>query len=229
MIDIGRDYEQLRDYLDGRLPEAEHRAFEDRLVRDPALVSELEGALQLKEGFGQLQAEGYFSQSALPTLPARPRWLAQAAAAAAAVVAVALSLWVYRLATTPQILRPSLARVSADSVKAQFTFVTLRGSAAPKLTLPQAGLIEFRAKPEGAPSLPRYRITLLRVEPFAAEVSVASLADLLPAADGYLHVYADAARLEPGDYSLRVESGDTGATAPQSFHFTFTRRSRSRT
>lgn len=226
MIEISHGYEHLRDYLDGQLSDEEHRAFEDRLERDPVLVSELEHALQLKEGLRQLQAEGYFRNSAPPALPARPRWLAQAAAAAAAVVAVALGLWMYRLAMTPEVLRSSLPRVSANSVRAQFTFVALRGSAVPKLTLPQTGLLEFRAKPVGAPKLPLYRITLLKIEPFATEVAVADLAELRAGPDGYVHFYADAARLEPGNYSLRLESSDAAVT-PQTFHFTFTPRPRS--
>ncbi|MBV8909400.1 MAG: hypothetical protein JOZ89_01435, partial [Gammaproteobacteria bacterium] len=76
MIAAARDLELMQDYIVGRLSEDERRAFEYRLVREPALVRELEDSLQIREGLRQLRAQGYFTRAAsrgrrfLPWVPA---------------------------------------------------------------------------------------------------------------------------------------------------------------
>jgi hypothetical protein len=61
MIDVAREFERLRDYLVGRLPDDEVRDFEDRLVRDPELAREFEQSLRLHAGMQELRAQGYFA------------------------------------------------------------------------------------------------------------------------------------------------------------------------
>jgi len=64
VTDAGRDVERMQDYMVGRLSDDEHRAFEDRLVRDPGLVREFEQSLRLSEGLHQLRAQGHFDKAA---------------------------------------------------------------------------------------------------------------------------------------------------------------------
>ncbi len=84
---------------------------------------------------------------------------------------------------------------------------------------PGRGAIEFRAEPTSAAGSSGYRVTLLR----ATNTGVRPLGTAaVPAigADGYLHVYADAARLDPGRYILRVQDADQPA-AELMFPFDF--------
>src|ERR1700739_4529350 len=92
MIDVGRDFERMRDYLGGALADDERRAFEDRLARGPGVVGELEQSLRLREGLEQLKEQRYFASPA----PHRTRRLLMwvPALAAAALAAVAIMLWV---------------------------------------------------------------------------------------------------------------------------------------
>src|SRR5215472_4085896 len=92
MIDIDRDFERMRDYARGRMSDAERRAFEDRLTRDPELVREFEQTLRLREGLEQLKDQVYFVKPA--HRPARRLRAWMPALAAAAVAALAIILWV---------------------------------------------------------------------------------------------------------------------------------------
>ncbi len=234
MIDVGRDLERMRDYAAGGLSEEEQRAFEDRLLKDPELVQEFEQQLRLREGMEQLKAQGQFSANdarwavdprGLPlqrTRPGRsPLWIP--ALAAAALAGVALFLWIQSPQGAGPALRASLGSHSAGSTRspaaATFTFVAMRGGTAPDLTLPSSGAIEFRAAP--APRIPEahYRVTLAREDSGGTLTPVGTVAGLTLSADGYVHSYADAARLVAGRYSLRLESDAAGFGAAQSYSF----------
>jgi hypothetical protein len=144
------------------------------------------------------------------------------AAAALAAIAILLLFWVQQRADTPGVLRGSLPGTAASgtaAVSAQFTFVAMRGSSTYDLDLPAAGLIEFRASPLSRAAGARFGLTLTRLQAGGGEEALGSLTGLVPGADGYLHAYADAARLNSGRYSLRVEPLDKSGATPQSFPF----------
>lgn len=219
MIDAAKDFATLQAFIRGRLPEDERRVFEDRLAREPALVNELEQSLRMREGLRRLRARGYFDAA-----PQRARlrpWLP--ALAAAASVVIALVLWVSRATAPAPLLLASLeTRATEDAtslVAAHFTFIAMRGSSIPELDLPSAGLIEFRAAPVTEPAMQRYRVSLVRRQPGSAAEPVATLADLAVAADGYVHCYADAARLTAGSYVLRVQGDTNIASTAEEFPF----------
>src|SRR5215469_2776524 len=109
MMDLGRDFERMRDYVVGRLPEDEYRAFEERLGRDPELVRELEQSLRLREGLAQLQEQGYFART--PAARARS-WTWLPALAAAAVLALVMFLWVEPSRVPTGVTRPPAALLS---------------------------------------------------------------------------------------------------------------------
>jgi hypothetical protein len=215
MIDIGRDFQRMQDYIVGRLSDDEHRAFEDRLQRDPVLVRELEQSLRLREGLQQLRAEGQLA-SAAPLATLLRIW---PILAAAAIVAVALFLRAQLSPVTSPVLTASLESPgAAPSLAARFTFVAMRDGATPQLELPTSGVIEFRAAPGVRGTA--YGITLVRRDAGSA-TTVGTLKGVAPGADGYVHSYADASRLTPGSYLLRVEPETRATRADQVFAFSF--------
>jgi hypothetical protein len=210
---IDRDFAAMQDFIGGRLSEDECRAFEDRLARDPGLARELEQSLRIREGLQQLRTRGYIRRT-------RPigwnyRTWVPAALAAAAIAGVALFLWVPRAAGPVSLLMASpgthTAGDAAARVAAHFTFVSMRGGTTPDLELPSSGLIEIRAAPGSHPTAERYRATLVRWDESGPARTLALLSDLPVGTDGYVHCYADATRLTPGNYVLRVQpDNDTG-------------------
>ena len=217
VIDVARDLERMQDYIVGRLPEEERRAFEERLMRDPGLVRELDQSLLLREGLAVLREEGYFARP-VSRFRAFQSWVPTLAAAAVAGVAL-LFLWSRSAGPEPLLMgsiEPVSAGKSAPWVAAHFTFVSMRGSSATTLDLPASGLVEFRALPAAHAEGSRYHVTLTRQGDAAAE-PVGDLAGLTLGEDGYVHAYADTARLTAGRYVLHVE-GTSGSA--ESFPFT---------
>ena len=227
MIDVGRDFERMRDYVGGRLTEDERRTFEDRLVRDPELVREFEQTLQLREGLEQLREQAYFGKSAPRTgaTGVRRFLLWTPALAAAAVAALAIILWVQPRSVAPSpgvllaSLEPGTGSGAGQPVNAIFRFVSMRGGSSDDLELPAGGLIEFRAAPSAHAAGSPYRVTLARAVAGGASQSIGTLTDLAPAADGDLHCYADASRLTAGHYELRVEPRGAAPGTGEGFAF----------
>ena len=216
----GRDFESMQDYIVGRLSDDERRVFEDRLVREPALVRELEESLRIGEGLRQLRAQGYFASAA----PRGLRFLAWfPALAAAAVAAIALFLWVHREGAASPVLLASPESGSgsniASSVIAHFRFVTVRGAGAPDLNLPSAGLIEILAEPITRRPDFAYRVILIRRGSAGIDHPVGTLSAIALSSDGYVHCFADASRLSAGSYLLRIEpEGTTSDVAEFAFN-----------
>jgi hypothetical protein len=206
VIDIGRDFERMRDYVGGRLADEERRTFEERLARDPELVREFEQTLRLREGLEQLKEQGHFASPAPRSARRRLTWVP--ALAAAALAAVAIILWVQPRAERGVLLATpgsGTAAGGAPLVSAHFTFVPMRGGPSYDLDRPAGGLIEFRASPEDHSAATRYRMTLERVGQGGTSETLGTLTGLVPGADGYLHAYGAASRLTAGRYRLRIE------------------------
>jgi hypothetical protein len=227
------DAERMRDYLVGRLSDDEQRAFEERLVRDPALARELEQMLRLREGLAQLKAQGLFEKpparaplrrgalsSRLGMLALR---LGVPVLAAATIAGVGLFLWVQTRPST--VLTASIeSRAAAPAIAAHFTFIALRDASTPQLDLPASGLIEMRAAPGLRTTAAPYRVTLIRHEEGASATPIGVLTGLALGADGYAHCYANASGLKPGGYVLRVESDARTAGTAETFRFNFRSR-----
>lgn len=229
MMELGRDFERMRDYAVGRMSDEERRTFEDRLARDPELVRELEQSLRLQEGLQVLKARGYFEPRAGNTgrgsrIGARswsPRRLVPALAAAA-LAGVALFLWVQPRPAPSGVLRASLQSGltgEAPSVTARFTFVSMRAGSSPDLTLPSQGLIELSVQPAAHATSSQFRTTLVREQEGIPTTPLGTLDTLAPAGDGYIRLYVDAARLTSGSYRLRVEPETGPGSAAEVFTF----------
>jgi len=210
-----REFTTLQDFIGGRLSEEECRDFENRLVRDPRLARELEQSLRMREGLQRLRTRGYFGKVASRRYSFRS-WV-PAALAAATVAGVALFLSQLRVPGPASLLLASpdahIASNAASGIAAHFTFVTVRGGSVADLVLPPAGLIEIRAAPSVRDNIEHYAMTLLRQQEGSEAETVASLDGLALGTDGYVHGYADAARLAPGRYVLRLRP-DTATPAP---------------
>ena len=222
MIDVGRDFGRMRDYIAGRLSDEERRTFEDRLVREPALVREFEQSLRLREGLEALRDQGYFAKPA-----SQGRWLriSLPALVAAAGAGLALLLWTARSTGPSPLLMASVESHTGavPVVAAHFTFISVRGNPAPELDLPAKGLIEFRMAPAARGTASRYRLTLVRQDTGWALKPVGGVPGLALGADGYVYCYADAARLAPGSYLLRVDSEAESPGSAETFPFTLRR------
>jgi hypothetical protein len=200
-----REFATMQDFIVGRLSDAERRAFEDRLVRDPALARELEQSLRMREGLQQLRTQGYFRRAA-PRGASFRIWVP--ALLAAGCAGLALFLWLSHVTAPSSVLVASLESRTADArplVAAHFTFLSMRGGSTPDLELPSTGQIEIRAAPSTRESSPRYRVTLVHHEEGSVSKPVAVLAGIALSTDGYVHCYADASRLIPGSYVLRIQ------------------------
>jgi hypothetical protein len=82
------------------------------------------------------------------------------------------------------------------------------------IELPPPGqAIEIRVLPETEVAGQQYRVSLWQQRQDVSAQKVASVADLRPAADGFVSVFANAASLTPGDYRLVVAPDDTPDTA----------------
>lgn len=199
--DIGPDIKRMRDYVYGRLPEAEHRAFEEQMECDPVLVQEVEHLLRFREGLQVVSSQGYLQQIAKQR---RRTWSWVGALAAAALAGIALLLWQQRPADGGVLS----AYVPADSagvrlpVAAEYRLLVTRGSTAWSISLPPRGLIKFDIPVSGGS---RFKATLLRTEDDPAR-NIGTVSGLRPDAEGVVHAYADASWLNPGSYALQLES-----------------------
>lgn len=219
-VEVGPDLKLLRNYVAGSLSEQDRLELEERMAHDPELVQEVEQLLRFREGLHMVTSEGYFRRAAL-----RPRqksaWRLKAwlpFLAAAAIAGIAILLWQNRIVSSRALLSASVRAPVAGHVM----LVATRSADEPDLYPPANGPIEFGVYREAAAPNARFRFTLTRIDDDPGK-PLGSLSGLKVGPDHYIRAYADAARLGPGSYVLRVESEDAPASA-ETFSFTFRTR-----
>lgn len=209
-------------YLADQLPEVERREYEALLLSSPEAVSELEATARLKVGLERLRGTGELAQ----LLIHQPRKIASyiiPLAAGIAALAIGIALWWTTLTGTvaPALLfasQASLAEKSGHSLPVVLTvalYTRRAGNAVPALEKPPSpAAIELRAMPGTSDRSHRYHLTLLRRRDSSFEV-VRDIGNLTVAADGFVEVYADAARMTPGRYEVVIKDqiASPGATA----------------
>jgi hypothetical protein len=217
----------LQDYIAGRMSDTDIRAFEEQLQTDPSLARDLEESLRLREGLEMLREQGVLGQLQRP----RPRaFFVRAAAAAAAVIVLCVALYYVQQSTqhsteasTPTVAA-SLAALGTRStpplnVVQRYSFATVREAiSTPELALPASGALELRALTALTDSHRTYRVTLEKID--HQGVSPIGTAEHLTAdADGFVVLYADASKLQPGEYSLHVAPDEGDNTTGERFTF----------
>jgi hypothetical protein len=216
VIAVGRDFERMQDYIVGRLSDNERRAFEDRLVREPALVRELEESLQLREGLEQLRAKGY-TPGALSRFRSARFW---PVLAAAVIAGLALFLSWQRQIEPPSILAESVsADVTPLDAQAGLTFRRMRGDdGALTLSLPPPRMIPLRIAPARPRADSRYHLILNRLDTAGSARTIGVLSAMALGPDGFVHCFVDASRLTAGSYALHIER-EGAETDPADFRF----------
>lgn len=216
--------ESIQSYLGGRLSAADSRAFEERLPGDPGLVRTMEDTLRLREGLELLRERGELAVLVRGPRRTRSYW-AFGSALAAGIASVAVFLGLQFFAHAPIVtasIDPLASHAGAASpVTARYTFAAMRQAISnPDFDLPSGGVLELRVLATGAEPTRSYRATLTLVPDASPAATIGTAARLLADADGFVTLYADAARLQPGDYALSVapESGAAASAAPFRFH-----------
>lgn len=197
-------------YLADQLSESEREAFEAELVRKPERLQELEATARVKIGLTRLRARGELDSLLQPARALTgPMWLAVAAALTMFVLGVVL----FRVSGTPAesalivASAASLLDQRGDALPVGMVQTMFRSRAeAAEVVVEQSQssrALEFRVLPPQAQPA-QYAISLSRLTDDGVAVRTTSLKNLHPKADGFISVYADTARLEPGRYRLSV-------------------------
>ena len=213
-------------YLAGQLSDAERAAFEAELEASGATLQELEATARLKVGLERLRETGELEHLLRPTSTTRQIIVGLAASVAVAVIAASFLLGYFRQPASAPLLAATAASFmdmqgSALSIGATVAVFRKRtGDYDAVIRLPPTrNAIEIRVLPQiGAPA-ERYRVSMARMRPDDTLEPSQSVADLRPGDDGFVSVFADSARLEPGHYRLAVsvQSETQNATGAESF------------
>ena len=198
-------------YLAGQLSPDELQAYERHLLENPEAVREVEATARMKVGLASLRDTGQI-EGLLRVQPAlSSRW--SALAAAAAVIVLALGLWrgmegthdAALVATASELTdrdgRPLTAGVS-------YALLRTRSSAYDaKIALPrEPHAIELRVRPQTPARV--YSIALSALHPNGSVREIGSVSDLQAQPDGFVRLYVDSSRLEPGPYRVVITPGN---------------------
>jgi hypothetical protein len=213
----------VQDYVAGRLSEAERAAFERRLLTDADLIRDLEESLRLREGLEVLRKQNVLEGLQFPRQRALRGYVAWASAVAAA--AVLLSVALYYCSHSPPILGASVAALSGGLTRAppvvdRHTFAAIRAHAStPEIALPPSGALELRVLTAVADASGTFRVTLDQIQ-MQKTSRIGRQEHMVPDADGFVVIYANTSRLEPGEYLLTVErDGVKDPAAAERFAF----------
>jgi hypothetical protein len=209
-------YESLAErYAAGRMTESEQQHFEVRMLLEPALAAEVETIQRMRAGFRVLHERGELQRIADIRRYRRPRSrYALAAATAAVVIAGAVLMMQSRVKSpnAPLVIASSLADLKvasrdALSVPAALLLTHARGSAEPpEIAAAGSGTLALKVLP-GVPGS-TYSVNLLRLTG-AAPVLIGKSVQVKSDAAGYVVMYLNSHRLEPGTYQLSIEQAES--------------------
>ena len=208
-------------YLAGQLSPAELQAYEQHLLENPDAVRELEATARVKVGLASLRDSGQLEKLLRVQPGLRSRW--PALAAAAALIVLAIGLWrgieaphdSMLVATATELVDRSQRPIASGS---SYALLRTRSSAYDAVirlpTDPRA--IELRVRPEVA--APAYSVALSQIRSDGSVVQIGTVSELQAQADGFVRLYADSSRLEPGPYLLVITpAADRAATSTSAF------------
>jgi hypothetical protein len=205
-------------YLADQLADHERSEYEALLVSSPDAVRDLEAIARLKVGLEKLRETGELS----PLLRERRRSIPQfATALAAGIAALVIGAVVWRShpdrspAAAPLLgSQASLVDKAGHSLPIEVRIAVYRkrsGSPDAVVEIPQsASGVELRVLPISVDRAHTYRVSLSRLQKNGAFEAAGAVSDVRPATDGFLEVYAEAARLIPGRYKVVVADQAAG-------------------
>jgi hypothetical protein len=212
------DQQLFARYVAGELSEAEAVAVEERVALQPEVYREFDNILRLKEGLAVLKERGELDRLVGPRNRARA-WVFGAAAAAALI---GIAVWIWRTApsSSPAMLAlsPSALMESGSTplaVGVRYVFAATRGpSSSVEIAIPPTrAAIEIKLVPLGVDDRGHYRAVITRVDVDGRKPKLSEIDGVPFGSDGYVTIYIDSARLEPGIYELSLE--DENAVARQ--------------
>jgi hypothetical protein len=212
----------IQDYVAGRLSDTEREAFEERLLNDATLVQDLEDSLRLREGLEVLREQNLLGEEGRPRRHAFRVALAFASAAVLGVVVVSAALYFGRRSAS--IVAASVAALggrpsSPLAVAERYSFAATRAeTTTPELFLPSRGALELRALAPGAEAGRKFQLTLWEFGK-QKSIRIGSEGHLVPDAEGFVVIYADASRLAPGEYWLSLEPETPDKSPGERFGF----------
>jgi hypothetical protein len=210
------DHHIVARYLADRLSPEEREAFEAYYLEHPEILEELEATARFKAGLLQLQRSGELDRLIRSRHATLKPWFI-ATAAVIGVIAIGLALFA-NLAGSRPILAATpvkLANGSALAVTDTYQLFRMRSAQADAVIrlpdTPQAIELQILPEFEGTPS--GYSVSLARLDGSEAR-QVARAEGLESNEDGFVQVYVDARRLQPGTYRLTLTNdAHTGAQA----------------
>ena len=203
-------------YLAGQLSDTERAAFEEQMRESPAVMRELEATARLKVGLARLRERGELDELLAPSPWHQHRFALATAAALATIVVGAMLVRFNPVHADHPILAASIASLvdtRGSILPVTGTFAVFRKRAEnydATIEAAAAGAVELRVLPETAAETRRYRVSLGRMIDDRSIEPVATLAGLAPAADGFVTLFVDRAKLPPGRYRLDVAPEGTG-------------------
>jgi hypothetical protein len=212
------DHHIVARYLAEQLPEEDRTAFEAYCLQHPDVVREMEAVARVKVGLMGLRSRGALDAALRP----QPRyWRRSYLAVAAGIV---LAIGVLRITARLPEVQPVLSRDSTAlqtlwgrPVPVANTYVLLRTRRGTRydveITEPaRSEVIELRVLPEYLAISSRYRVTLSLLTEDSVARKIGEMAGLQPEADGYVTIFVNGARIEPGRYELLLSADTAGGT-----------------
>jgi hypothetical protein len=198
-------------YIADQLSEPERLEYEAQLLSSPEAVAELEATARVKVGLEKLRDTGVLAD--LMRQRSRP-FPAFTLPLAAGIIAIAVSAWLWwpnpsGTGTNPLLFTSptALAQRAGHPLPIAVTVALFnRRGAIPTAAAEKpasAGAVALRVLPTTSDRTHRYRLSLYQLQG-ADFQEVSEISDLVPAEDGFIEVYADAARLTPGHYEVVV-------------------------
>ena len=210
-------------YLAGQLSISELQAYEQHLLDNPDAVVELEATARMKVGLANLRDAGQLASLLRAPTPRRFWTPALALAACAALVFIVVGLWRggdrphdATLAATANGLIDRAGQPLASGPR--HALLRTRSSTSDAvIELPaQPHAIELRVRPDA--QAPLYSVALSRIHADGSVTPIGTVTELSAQADGFVQLFVDSSRLEPGPHLLVIAPAqDRSAAAASSF------------
>ena len=205
-------------YCAGRMSPEEQERFEEHLVGDAQLAQQVAITLRLRAGLAELERTQNLDGLLRPQ--SRTRFLPLAAAASLLIIVAGGLL--YRTMTGAEIhVRTSLAEIAAGTpgvpqVSTHLLIGTRGADEEHEIVVPgSAQVIALRVLPDQPATSGRYRVWVASAAGQARGSGTAATADR----EGFVQIYIEARRLQPGSYQVTLGPADGNAGSTTRYRF----------